>query len=212
MDIKIDMNIKMFFIVFLLTLFTFFSGGFSGKYANAKAIAKVVSKAAAKPSGKPKSKPKSSKIHITSNSLIVNNKKKTAVFSGKVIAVKKGLKVFSDNLEVIYTKKSKIKNLIATGHVHIIKGKNNITGGKAVFYNLKRIVIVTGEPVAWAGKNRITGDKIEMNLKTGVSTVLSGHKRRVSAVIYSSKSLTLSKNGKKKTPKNHIKIKKIKKK
>ncbi len=133
------------------------------------------------------------KIHITSNSLIVNNKKKVAVFSGKVIAIKGNLKIFSQNLKVFYNKKNKIKTLLAIGNVHIIKGTDNIMGQKAVFNNIDKIVTITGHPIAWSGKNRITGKIIKMNLKTGVSHILSGPGKRVNAVIYSKKSLTMQK-------------------
>ena len=133
------------------------------------------------------------KIHITSNSLIVNNKKKFAIFTGKVIAIKGNLKIFSQNLKVFYNGKNKIKTLLATGNVHIIKGTDNITGQKAVFNNIDKIVTITGHPVAWSGKNRITGKIIEMNLKTGVSHILSGPGKRVNAVIYSKKSLSIQK-------------------
>ena len=147
------------------------------------------------------------KIHITSNSLVVNNKKKIAIFSGKVIAIKKNLKIFSHILKVLYNKKNKIKQLIAIGNVHIIKGGDNITGNKAVFNNTSKTVIVTGHPYAWSGKNKITGKIIEMNLATGISKILSGRGQRVNAVIYSKKSLIIKKNKSKKIRKQS-KIKK----
>ena len=133
------------------------------------------------------------KIHITSNSLVVNNKKKIAIFSGKVIAIKKNLKIFSHILKVFYNKKNKIKQLVAIGNVHIIKGNDNITGSKAVFNNISKTVIITGHPYAWSGKNKITGKIIEMNLTTGISKILSGQGQRVNAIIYSKKSLTIKK-------------------
>lgn len=134
---------------------------------------------------------KPSKINITSDSLVVNNKSKVAIFSGHVIAIKGNLKILSDILHVLYTKKNKIKMLIATGNVHIIKGKDNITGGKAVYHNKSKIAIITKNPVAYEGKNKIVGEKIMINFKTGISTVLGGVKKRVNATVYSNKSLTI---------------------
>ncbi|MHB1545611.1 MAG: LptA/OstA family protein [bacterium] len=133
-----------------------------------------------------------SKTDITSDSLVVNNKKNIAVFTGHVVAIKGKLKIFSSVLNVIYTKKNKIKMLIATGKVHIINGKNNITGGRAVYYNKKKIAVITENPVAYEGKNKIAGKEIRINFKTGVSTVIGG-KKRVNAVVYSNKSLTVQK-------------------
>ena len=133
-----------------------------------------------------------SKTNITSDSLTVNNKKNIAVFTGHVVAIKGGLKILSSALKVIYTKKNKIKMLIATGKVHIIKGKDNITGGRAVYYDKTRIAVITENPVAYEGKNKIAGKKIIINFKTGISTVIGG-KKRVNAVVYSNKSLTVQK-------------------
>ncbi len=132
-----------------------------------------------------------SKINITSDSLVVNNKSKTAVFSGHVIAIKGNLKILSAILHVLYTKKNKIKTLIATGNVHIIKGKDNITGGNAVYYEKSGIALITKNPVAYEGKNKIVGEKITINFKTGISTVFGGHTKRVNATVYSNKSLTI---------------------
>lgn len=133
---------------------------------------------------------KSSRINITSDSLVVNNKNKTAVFSGNVVAIKGKLKILSDVLHVLYTKNNKINLLIATGNVHIIKDKDNITGGKAVYHYITKIAVITVNPVAYQGKNKVVGKKIIINFKTGVSTIIGGPKKRVDATVYSNKSLT----------------------
>jgi len=77
--------------------------------------------------------------------------------------------------------------------VHIIKGKDNITGGRAVYYDKRKIAVITENPVAYEGKNRIAGKKIIINFKTGISTVIGGPKR-VNAVVYSKKSISVKKN------------------
>jgi lipopolysaccharide transport protein LptA len=133
-----------------------------------------------------------SKTDITSDSLVVNNKRHIAVFTGHVVAIKGKLKILSSILNVVYTKKNKIKMLIATGNVHIIKGNDNITGGKAVYYDKKRIAVITENPIAYEGKNKIAGKKIMINFKTGISTVIGG-KKRVNAIVYSNKSLSVQK-------------------
>lgn len=145
-----------------------------------------------------------SKTDITSDSLVVNNKKHSALFMGHVIAIKGKLKILSGSLKVIYTKKNKIKILIAMGNVHIIKGKDNITGGKAVYYNKKKIAIITENPIAYEGNNKIAGKKIIINFKTGISSVIGG-KKRVNAVVYSNKSLTVQKPPVKPAERNKIK-------
>lgn len=134
------------------------------------------------------------KTDITSDALRVDNKHRIAVFTGNVVVLKGKLKVLSSKLEVFYNKKNAIKKIVATGNVHITKEKDNITGGKAVFYEQRDIAVVTENPVAYEGKNKIAGKIITINFKTGISTV-SGGKKRVNAVVYSGKSLSVAKPG-----------------
>ncbi len=136
-----------------------------------------------------------SRIDIKSDSLQVNNKTGVATFTGNVVAVKGNLTIFSNVLEVIYTKKNKINVLKAIGNVHIIKGKENITGGRAVYYNNTSVAVITENPVAYEGKNMIKGEKIIINLKTNVSTVFGAPGKRVNATVYSNKSLSLKPSG-----------------
>ncbi len=137
-----------------------------------------------------------SKIKITSDSLIVNNKRRSAIFYGHVIVIKGALKILSDTLHVVYTKNNKINTLIATGNVHIIKGKSNITGGKAIYYNKAKIAVITKHPIAYENNNKIIGKKIVINFTTGVSTIFGGLENRVHATVYSGKRLIVKPSNK----------------
>ncbi|MEK7869679.1 MAG: LptA/OstA family protein, partial [Nitrospirota bacterium] len=57
-----------------------------------------------------------------------------------------------------------VKQIEATGHVRIEKETGNATSNKAVFDNSRRVVTLTGDPVAWEKGTRVSGEKIVIYL------------------------------------------------
>ena len=57
-----------------------------------------------------------------------------------------------------------VKQIEATGHVRIEKETGNATSNKAVFDNIRRVVTLTGDPVAWEKGTRVSGEKIMIYL------------------------------------------------
>jgi len=67
-----------------------------------------------------------------------------------------------------------VKQIEATGHVRIEKETGNATSSKAVFDNSRRIVTLTGDPVAWEKGTRVSGEKIIIYLDEDRSVVEGG--------------------------------------
>ena len=67
-----------------------------------------------------------------------------------------------------------VKQIEATGHVRIEKETGNATSGKAVFDNSRRVVTLTGDPVAWEKGTRVSGEKIIIYLDEDRSVVEGG--------------------------------------
>lgn len=67
-----------------------------------------------------------------------------------------------------------VKQIEATGHVRIEKETGNATSNKAVFDNSRRVVILTGDPVAWEKGTRVSGEKIVIYLDEDRSVVEGG--------------------------------------
>lgn len=108
-------------------------------------------------------------IIITSQSLINDNKAKTATFDGNVIA-KKGDLTFNANKMIVYyeeeEKGGNIKMIEAIGNVKLQKAERLITAHKATYYPMpEEKVVFTGEPRVTEGKNLITGEKITFFIK-----------------------------------------------
>ncbi len=108
-------------------------------------------------------------IIITSESLINDNKSKTATFEGGVVA-KRGDVILNANKMIVYyeeeEKGGNIKMIEAIGNVRLQRGQRVLTAHKATYLpEPEERVIFTGEPRATEGKNLITGEKITYFLK-----------------------------------------------
>lgn len=67
-----------------------------------------------------------------------------------------------------------VKQIEATGNVRIEKETGNATSNKAVFDNSRRVVTLTGDPVAWEKGTRVSGEKIVIYLDEDRSVVEGG--------------------------------------
>lgn len=108
-------------------------------------------------------------IIITSLSLINDNKAKTAIFDGNVIAKKGEMTLNADKMIVYYEEEQKggnIKLIEVLGNVKLKKAERLITSHKATYFpEPEEKVVFTGEPRVTEGKNLITGEKIIYFLK-----------------------------------------------
>lgn len=114
-------------------------------------------------------------IVITSQSLINDNKAKTATFDGNVIAKKGEVTLNANKMIVYYEEEEKggnIKKIEAVGNVKLRRAERLITAHKATYLpEPDEKVIFTGEPRATEGKNLITGEKITYFLKDDKAVV-----------------------------------------
>src|SRR4051794_15397454 len=73
-------------------------------------------------------------ITINSNELSADNKGKTALFSGKVVAKQADITIYSDKLTVNYAdKKNDVEKIEADGNVRIIQGNRIATAVHAIY-------------------------------------------------------------------------------
>ncbi|MCX7988990.1 MAG: lipopolysaccharide transport periplasmic protein LptA [Thermodesulfovibrio sp.] len=108
-------------------------------------------------------------IIITSQSLINDNKAKTATFDGNVVAKKGDVTLNANKMIVYYEEEEKggnIKMIEAVGNVKLQKAERLITAHKATYFpEPEEKVVFTGEPRVTEGKNLITGEKITFFIK-----------------------------------------------
>lgn len=112
---------------------------------------------------------------ITSQSLTADNKAKTALFEGSVVA-RKGDMTFSGDRMLVYYSDDKgsgtVTKIEAEGNVKLVKGDRVITAQSATYFTApEEKAVFTGEPRASDGENVITGTRMTYFLKDERSLV-----------------------------------------
>ncbi len=141
-------------------------------------------------------------VHIESNTLEVRDKDKVATFSGDVRVKQGDTAMRSHALVVFYEQEGgassgaqsggkpmqaaspgpggnqKIKRLEARGDVIVTQKDQTATGETGIFDMKTNTVTLTGNVVMTQGKNVLRGDKLVVDLTSGVSRVESGKNSR----------------------------------
>ena len=141
-------------------------------------------------------------VNIESNTLEVRDKDKVAVFSGDVRVKQGDTAMRSQKLVVFYEQtgegaaakgatgkpmqaatpgpngSQKIKRLEARGDVVVTQKDQTATGETGIFDMPTNTVTLTGNVIMTQGKNVLRGDKLIVDLTTGVSRVESGKNGR----------------------------------
>lgn len=111
-------------------------------------------------------------IVITAETLSADNKAKTALFKGAVVAKAKEMTLYSDEMLVYYAEATgNIKQIEASGNVKLLKDDLLITSAKASYFAEEEKVVFDGEPKAVTKNNVVTGSKITYFLKDDRSII-----------------------------------------
>jgi len=116
-----------------------------------------------------------------------------------VIAAQGDTKVRSDTLTVTLAAQKdsdppdtakkgdqRLQEVVAVGKVRIDNGTRWATGGRAVFEQGTRTLVLTENPVLHDGANEVSGDRVTVYLDENRSMV-EGGRRRVKATVFPSK-------------------------
>ena len=138
-----------------------------------------------------------SSISITADRLDMNEAKNTIVFEGSVHADSGDSIVKCDRMEVFYIKDSsdtsggvagdgkKIDRILCTGNVDITRSDGtHAKADKAEMFQLKEILILSGNAMASQGKNSVAGNIITLFFKEKRTVVESSESSRVKAIIF----------------------------
>jgi lipopolysaccharide export system protein LptA len=125
-------------------------------------------------------------ITVKSNEMTADNKGKTAIFTGRVVAKQDDITIFSDKLVVGYADKNKeVEKVEAVGNVRIVQQNRTGFADQAVYDSHNGRIVLTGTPRVVQGGDRISGKVITYYVDDDKSDVSSGGdpKARVEAVI-----------------------------
>jgi lipopolysaccharide export system protein LptA len=125
-------------------------------------------------------------ITIKSNEMTADNKGKSAVFTGKVVAKQGDITIFSDKLVVSYAdKNNEVEKVEAFGTVRIVQQNRTGFADQAVYDSRNGRIVLTGSPRVVQGGDAISGKVITYYVDDEKSDVSFGGdpKARVEAVI-----------------------------
>ncbi len=124
-------------------------------------------------------------VNIQSDTLALDYKNNSVLFSGKVHAVQADGQLTCNTLNVTYGKDfHEVQEMIADGNVHISQGVRWCTADHGVMNQVAHTVVLTGSPVCHDANDQISGTKITVHTDSGRSEVEGG----VKAVIFPNES------------------------
>jgi lipopolysaccharide export system protein LptA len=114
-------------------------------------------------------------ITIKSDRLTADNKGKTAVFTGKVVAKQGDVTIFADKITINYgDQKGEVEKVEADGNVRIIQDNSIGVASHAVFDSRAGRMTLTGNPRVTQGKDTLTGEIITYFVDEDRSVVTGG--------------------------------------
>lgn len=139
-------------------------------------------------------------IVVTSDRLEYDYRSNVVVYRGAVQALQGRLKITSDTLTVTFADgkdgaaapqggfalgagSARLREIVAAGKVRIEDGTRWATGGRAVFDQANRTLVLSETPVLHDGANEVLGDRVIVYLDEDRS-VVEGGRKRVKAVLY----------------------------
>jgi lipopolysaccharide export system protein LptA len=124
-------------------------------------------------------------IKITSDELVADNNRKTATFTGNVIARQADLTIYADKLVVSYAAEgNEISTAEVTGNVRIVQGARRAQSSRGVYDAKTGKIVLEGDPRVLQGDDQITGTVITYYLDEDRSEVTGRKGERVEAVIH----------------------------
>jgi lipopolysaccharide export system protein LptA len=139
-------------------------------------------------------------ITVSSDTLEYDYKKNVVVYRGDVQAAQGPVRMRADTLTVtlraddgarkpdgaaadVPSEAQRVDQIVAVGNVRIDHGTRWATGGRAVFDQSARTLVLSDTPVLHDGSNEVAGDRVVVYLDEDRS-VVEGGRRRVKAVLY----------------------------
>lgn len=124
-------------------------------------------------------------INVKADELKADNKGKTAIFTGRVVARQEDVTIYSDKLIIYYGEnQEQVDKIEAIGSVRILQTNRVGTGGHALYESKEGKITLTINPKVTQDKDSVSGKMIVYYLDEDRSVVTSGENARVEAIIH----------------------------
>lgn len=99
-------------------------------------------------------------VTVTADKLELFNRENRAVYTGHAKAVRDGLTLTCQRLEVFLTPARDVERLVATGDVVAVEGEREARGDEAEFSNVTGLLTVRGSPRGRQGHREVDGELV----------------------------------------------------
>ncbi|MGB8624423.1 MAG: lipopolysaccharide transport periplasmic protein LptA [Paracoccaceae bacterium] len=111
-------------------------------------------------------------VEVTADSLQVNQKDGTALFTGNVVVGQGEMRLSADKMQVDYSAGAgdatgRISRIHATGNVVLVNGAEAAEGQEAVYTIDDSSIVMTGNVILTQGQNALSGDRLVVDLTSG---------------------------------------------
>ncbi len=113
-------------------------------------------------------------VEVTADSLTVDQTNGNAVFEGNVIVVQGDLRMAAARIEVVYSPAGgsrSVQEVIASGGVMVTRGEDAAEGAEARYAVQDAQLTMSGDVLVTQGPTAISGDRMVVNMETGIGTV-----------------------------------------
>lgn len=107
-------------------------------------------------------------IDLRSETLVVEHKKRRALFGGGVVATRGDLVLECPEVEALYDAGSKVKTVRCLGPVTAREGDKTMQAARGLFDNGTGLLTLEGEPTFAEGERRLSGQSLEYDTAKGV--------------------------------------------
>lgn len=97
---------------------------------------------------------------ITSESLVYDNGRRSAIFEQNVLVTDPKMKLMSDKLTVEFDEDNKVRYILAEGNVYIEQEDKTAWADRASYDVASGKVVLVGDPLIKQGKDMLQGEKI----------------------------------------------------
>ncbi|WP_429885008.1 lipopolysaccharide transport periplasmic protein LptA [Geoalkalibacter halelectricus] len=113
-------------------------------------------------------------IEVTSERMEMLSAPRRVLFSGEVVARQDDVVIYADRMQVFFREgEDSVARILAEGRVRIVQGERTAIGDSGVFHRDQSIVVLTGNPRVYQGKDFVEGEEITVYLEEERSVVTS---------------------------------------
>ena len=126
----------------------------------------------------------SDEILIESDELVITNKPLTTTFIGNVYAFDDEIKLWSDKILILYTKKeNEIDQIKSFGNTKLVRENQEIISDKMTYFVIDKKIFAKGNITLTQDKNVMKGNELSVDLVRSTSIMKNNKKNRVTVKI-----------------------------